>query len=618
MSLIKIIANNIEIDFVKESLTIKTENNALSRDFKISASSFPFLVIENKKTKLALGTRDLASVKKQKIVDVIVFEGSTIYYGELQILSYLNGFRKCNLKYSSKIFTLMNKKISEFMPVVSVIPDDENPIPYSEESEEIIEGSEYWKTYPLPFLDKNFPVVKWQFPTLSWINKFGVNLEADDEWYYFKNRINDYDDEGLILNTIEISGNEVNVKNKNVISPQIFLLTPLYYALKSIGFKAIGSVMENEFLKRLLFLSTKNNLTKSNYIKQVFPPLEYFTVPSHGFWSTNFYYNVTTPGTYYIKYKFEETTFPGDEFGVTFSIMYAGSVIFSYTYGANQPPQVFEGTVEFEVTGNESTHQLRFSYTTQQNIMPVYNLSSLNNDNKSHQMHPTIQLGRYLPDWTFATYLNELQNLFNLEITPDDFSKTLNLNFNETTINNSATFIVKKSLQFKSYDPAPYTAYLLKYDNDTDLALWITTSGPEEYVSQKSDFSENLSSKFKFIESTFTANLSDDVDSKSGVGLMIYDPANKPYISGNYLGQTLKIDGEKGIYSSFWKKFTKFLLQSSLVEVSGAFTEIEKNQISKLKRIFIDHQEYMISITESTETVQDNFMLKFKLQSITF
>jgi hypothetical protein len=43
MSLIKIIANGIELDFVKETLTIRKENNALIRNFKVSHSNFPFL-----------------------------------------------------------------------------------------------------------------------------------------------------------------------------------------------------------------------------------------------------------------------------------------------------------------------------------------------------------------------------------------------------------------------------------------------------------------------------------------------------------------------------------------------------------------------------------------------
>ncbi|KIQ22631.1 hypothetical protein RT99_05850 [Flavobacterium sp. MEB061] len=618
MSLIKIIANDIELDFVKETLSIKTENNAFSRDFKVSATSYPFLIIENTKTNNALGTRDLASVKKKKIIQVTVFDGGLKYYGELQVLTYLTNFRKCNLKYSSVILSIMNKKIADFMPIVSVIPDEENPVPYAEETSGIVEGSNYWQTYPLSFLNKIFPEVKWQFPTMNWFNKFGVGLESDDEWYYFKNKINEYDQNGLILNTYELIDNDMIVKNKNVVSPQVFLLSPLYYALESIGFKAIGSVCENDFIKRLLFLSTRNNLTLTDYFKQVFPPLAKFDAGNHFFWSTNFFYEIFTPGTYYIKYRFEEKTFPENPYGVTFNIMFAGSLIFSYVYPSNSPDKVFEGIVEFEVTGEELTHQLVFGYSTQQNVMPVYSLSTLNNDNKYHQMHPTIQLGRFLPDWTFGKYLNEMQKLFNLEIIPDDFSQTLALNFNEDTIANSATYEIKKSLNMSSYDPTPYNAFLLKYENEEDTALWITTEGVEDFNTQSSDFSQTLGSNFKYVPVTSSADLSDALESKSGSGLMIYDPTNKPFISENYIGQTLKMTGAKGIYQMFWRLQLKFLLNSSAVELSGAFTETEKNKILKLKRIFIDHQEYFISTMESTETQQENFKIKFNLFSITF
>lgn len=617
MSLLKIIANNLELDFVKESLSIKTENNAFTRDFKVSASSYPFLIVENRNTKLALGTRDLASVKKNKIIEVIVFEGGNKYYGELQVLSFPDGFRKCNLKYSSKIFSLMNKKIAEFMPVISVIPDEINPIPYTEESEQIIEGSEYWQTYPLPFLTANFPEVKWQFPTMNWFNKFGVALDATDEWFLYQNKINDYDSNGLILNSFHRTESVIKVENRNVVSPQVFLLSPLYYALKTINFKAIGTAFDNDFLKRLLILSTKDNLTHTSYIKLEFPPLYPFSdVPNA--WTTNFYYNITTPGKYSVKYYIEETTFPTDPYGRTFSIWWAGGIIYAYSYGSNRPSQVFEGIVEFEVTGQEGTNQLRFSYVTRSNQMPVYSLSSLNNDNEYHQMHPTIQLGRYLPDWTFGTYLNELQNLFNLEITPDDFSQTVNVNFNEESIVNGATHNIKKSLEIISYDNSPYNAFLLKYDNDEDEALWITSGSSEVYNTQSSDFLERLNSKFKYIPVTTSANLSEDIESKGGVGLMIYDPANKPNISVDFLGQTLKMNGDKGIYQVFWRKFLKFLFNSSSVELTGPFTENEKNKILKLKRIFIDHQEYMVSSIESSETQQENFNIKFNLLTITF
>jgi hypothetical protein len=99
---------------------------------------------------------------------------------------------------------------------------------------------------------------------------------------------------------------------------------------------------------------------------------------------------------------------------------------------------------------------------------------------------------------------------------------------------------------------------------------------------------------------------------------MIYDPVYGPYTVNNHLGQTLKIEGSKGIYEVFWRKFIKFLLNGSPVEMSGPFTESELNKILNLKRIFVDNQEYIIANLEYSETQQNNFEVKFSLKSVTF
>ncbi|HSD07890.1 hypothetical protein [Flavobacterium sp.] len=633
MGLIKIIANNYELDYVKESLSIKTENNALTRDFKVSATTYPFLIIENKKTKLGLGTRDMASIKKKKIIEVVVFEGGNKYYGELQVLSYLNGFRKCNLKYSSIILSIMNKKISDFMPVVSVIPDEVDPVPYTEKTETNLPGSEYWKTYPLPFLDKKFPEAKWQFPTMKWMNKFGVNLEADDPWYLYNNSINEYDEEGLIENKFTIISDVCTVENRNVVSPQIFLLAPAFYALQSLGFTLAGNFVNSEFIKRLLFYSSKNNLTETQPVKSseniVLPALaldSQYSVEGelmYNFYYTHKYIVATVAGRYIFEYEFEEPEYTSVDgmidrkFFTLFLYNEPIHVVFNHFPG--DPTNTYKGKVIIDVSEEQVGYNIFLNYYSPKNVFPAYTIKKTIVYPKTYyQMHPTIQLGRYLPDWTFGTYLNEMQNLFNLEINPDDFAKKLSINFNEETIINTATYVEKKSLMMTSYDPSPYNAFLLKYENDEDEALWITTETTELYIDQTSDFSQNLSSKFKYVPVTYTAELSDDLDSKSGTGLMIYDPASKPYISKDFLGQTLKMNGNKGICQVYWKKWIKFLLNSSSVELMGPYTETELQKILKLKRIFIDHQEYIISSLECTEAKQDIFKIKFNLQSITF
>jgi len=637
MSLLKIIANDTEIDFVKETLSIKTENNALSRDFKVSASNYPFLIIENDNTRKALGTRDIASIKKNKVIEVIVFEGGKKYYGELKILSYINGFRKCDLKYSSVILSIMNKKIAEFMPVVSVIPDELNPIPYSEKSPVPLEGSQHWKNYPVPFLDHNFPEVKWQFPTMKWLNKFGVDLEADDPWKAYRDHVNLYDENELVENYFTIVGDVCNVYNRNVPSPQIFILSPAFYALQSLGFTLSGNFINNEFIKRLLLYSNKNNLTETNVIKdtteEILPML--FSVPvyddEHNVIEILYYHGIKKyaaafAGSYIFEYNIFEPYFekaPDSDGRVAFNsfriYLETDEVKDLYVHWTGDPEKNYKGTVRIDISSEQVGSMIVMEYYCAFEDLPVHSIFlSSNYAQIYNQMHPTIELGRYLPDWTFGTYLNELQNLFNLEINIDDFAKKITIDFNEDTIENSSTYVVNKSLEMTSYEQTPYNAFLLKFDNDEDSAIWITTEGNAEFGSQTSNFLETLRSKFKNVPTTYTANLSEALDSKSGTGIMIYDPSKKPYISADFLGQTLAMNGSKGIYNVFWKIFLKFLLNSSPVELNGPFTETEKNKIIQEKRIFVDNQEYMIASTECKETQQDNFIIKFDLRSINF
>ena len=639
MSLLKIIANDTEIDFVKETLSIKTENNALSRDFKVSASNYPFLIIENDNTRKALGTRDIASIKKIKVIEVIVFEGGKKYYGELKILSYINGFRKCDLKYSSVILSIMNKKIAEFMPVVSVIPDELNPIPYSEKSPVPLEGSEHWKNYPVPFLDHNFPEVKWQFPTMKWLNKFGVDLEADDPWKAYQDHINLYDENGLVENYLTFVGENVNVFNRNVPSPQIFILSPAFYALQSLGFTLAGNFINNEFIKRLLFYSNKNNLTETHPVKETIDRSVFDHYDQVDIYEENpfgdlirvysYEHQHTTivaaiEGTYTFEYEIFEEEFVLEidarvEPVKSLQIYLEGKPQTQYVQYSGDASKNFKGSVSIEISSDDIGKNIIIERKTPSFVpLSVSIFQSTVYEKVYFQMHPTIQLGRYLPDWTFGTYLNELQNLFNLEINIDDFAKKITIDFNEDTIENSSTYVVNKSLEMTSYEQTPYNAFLLKFDNDEDSAIWITTEGNAEFGSQTSNFLETLRSKFKNVPTTYTANLSEALDSKSGTGIMIYDPAKKPYISADFLGQTLAMNGSKGIYQVFWKKFLKFQLNSSSVELTGPFTETEKNKINQLKRIFIDNQEYMIASTESKETQQDNFIIKFDLRSINF
>ena len=635
MSLIKIFANDIELDFVKETLSIKKENTALTRDFKVAHSTFPFLIIENLAAKQALGTRALASVNKIKTVEVTVFEGGKKYLGELQILSYLNGFRKCNLKYSSELLSIMNTKISTLMPTVSVVPYVGSPMPYVEKQNEDITGFIYyptnWETYPVSFLNQGFPDVKWQFPIMRWANKYGTQLTADDEWFDYQGFINNFNPEltSFIENSYVDTNYEIlSVSNKNVVSPQVYLLSPLLYALQSKGFTAEGDFYNHEFIKRILLQSSKTNLTETTLFKLIQScvftgSFSYF--PARNLYIKSVILSAPYAGDYIVNYSF---TFAGPVAKSVspslFELHFRNRTAFSIPEIIFSVTEITEDT--YTITGTQQVNiptagtGYSLMYLSKDQVMPLSYSLSLNSsiDKPYYKMHPTIQLGRFIPDWTFASYLNALQNFFNLDISIDDFSKKMYLNFNENTIATGEKVIVKKSMLSTTYEQTPYNAFILKYENDEDPALWITTAGTETYSTQKSDFSETLVSKFKLVPTTYMANLSEEYDSKSGVGLMIYNHDTFPYTVSSYEGQNLNIEGSGGIYESFWNNFIKFRLNTSVIEMSGPFTETELNKIMELKRIFVDDQEYIISDSQYSETLQDNFDVKFNLLSVNF
>lgn len=635
MSLIKIFANDIELDFVKDTLSIKKENNALIRDFKVSYNSIPFLIIENANTAKALGSRDLTSINKTKTIAVTIEEGGQQYYGELQILTYINGFRKCNLKYATALLSIMNKKISEFMPIVSVIPGETSPEPYVEK-ETVTPSGFYaptdWLNYPVDFIDKGFPDVKWQFPTMRWADKFGADLTADDEWLLYEGYINKFNEtfsefieNSYVDTTVEI----LSVANKNVPSPQIYLLAPLFYALEANDFKVTGDFYTNAFIKKLLFLSAKNNLCETILQKQiqncVFTGI-FYSFPAISTYEKSVTISNPVAGDYTVEYSF---TFAGPLASSITPPLY--QLIFANRTGFSARQTIFEikkiEESSFTISGSETITiptagtDFCFLYCSKNQVMPTsYTLNVVKAPSKTfHQMHPTIETGRYLPDWTFGTYLNALQNFFNLDIAIDDFSKKMTLNFNQETIDTGTVEIIRKSLEITSYEQTPNNAFLLKMANDTDTSLWITTAGSETFTTQTSKFSETLEAKFKLVDNNqITAKLSDDLISKDGVGLMIYNEEKLPYISESYSGQTLNIDGAGGIYETYWKKWLKFRLNSSSVEMSGPFTETELSKILKVRKIYIDYQLYMISSIEYQETQQQNFNVKLELSSITF
>ncbi len=499
-----------EIQFKRDSLTLKKENNSMFTDFKVPHSQFPFLVIENEITKKAFGPSDITSVKKNRVISVVVIEEESKFYGELEQISVLENFRKCNLKYSSDLLTVFNLKINKALPLICVNPLETNIVPYTEKRDSLLPNMEMWLDFAQSVVGKIFPEVKVQLPMMNWINKFGEVTDSAEPWYNYEGFVNLYTEPlpnvfGFILNSEFVDGMPFSNDEKNVPMPQIFLLSPLFYVLESIGWTFSGEFVEHELIRRLLFFSEKNNL-------------------------------------------------------------------FQTPFGS-----------------------------------PGY-------------MHTTIDMNRYIPDWTFGTYINNLKNQFNLNIKIDDLKKEMTLNFNEKITETEKTFVVENSLSYNSYDIAAFSSFVLKYENSDDAALFISKEEVVDYANNDDVFTKKIESKFKFMNSnTITTDITEELISKNGVGLLIYNELNRPYTSENTpAGYNLNLAGEKGIYETFFKRWLKFYLNASSCEVTGYFTKQELKQIVKLNSVYINNQHFRvvdITISEASNNFEE---VKMNLLSVNY
>ena len=235
-------------------------------------------------------------------------------------------------------------------------------------------------------------------------------------------------------------------------------------------------------------------------------------------------------------------------------------------------------------------------------------------------MHPTINLGRFVPEWTVGNYLNYIKNKFNLDITLDDFKKEITLNLNENIALTEEPAIITQSLKMTSYDIAANSSFVLKEENDEDAALFITQNEIIPYDGTTDDFTKVIESKFKILpRNGYTSVLSEDINDKEGVGLVIYDEATAPFTAeATENGFNLSIPGEKGIYETFFRRWLKFRLNGSDGEVIGYFTETEVAKINKAKAVYINNQRFRVIDVLTTEAANNYQEVKMRLLSVNY
>lgn len=625
----RILVNGIELDHVRDDARILDENSSFFDEIKVQHNTRPIRVRENESTLKALGEFSVNRAKKRKFFPCKVVMGAIRYNGVLTQNEKIPGFRKCDLKFGSEVNEIMDKKIASFFPRFSVIgapfPED-----FKDEAKDLYNCQDEWNTHAESLRGKIYPQVKWQMPEIAYRDKFGTDLSDDDAHYYYWDALNKRDvDDSLMQNAIISNSNYFKVHNKNVIAPQVYWLSPLFYAFQSIGYVLVGAVVSHPFFKRLLLLSEKNDNMVKVAVQPPGEPLRIDLVP----WTQRDVSGVLSgitamPFRTYVK----EITFTPENIGeyvlrydmdIPASSNFYGVQVYKGTkliaksggfYGG-----ALEGKLRFTVAEGQELTDYIFVYHHFQKKMP-YNfqlgwyqdLSELD----FYDPHPTIDFSRYIPEWTTADYLNNFQKQFNLKVDVDDVEKTISINFNEEDyLANGKIVPIFKSIQVAETKSIAVESYYLKYANDIDQGKFLAQH--DDVANDEN--TEPIETEFKYIP--FDRNhhqLSEVVEDKDGVGLMLYDAGSHPGTVESYNGINLQIPGEGGIFESFYKRWILFRLNASPCVLKGPFSKTELYQISKHKKLLIDNQVWLVKSIDYKENSIALFETEIEVESVTF
>jgi len=624
--MITILKNGIQIEVVKESLTINRENKFLDNDFRIQANSYPFMIVENENTRQALGSRNETSVNRNTFHDVVVVTPEGNFEGELQVLSYLNNYRKCNLRFFSPIYKLKDKKIGEFLPErISTISGPIQPLyGYEETRTTLIESGfmNTWETYGPTILTQGFPNTLFNLPAVRYPDKYGSEIKEGDDWFFYRGVINNtFYDEGVKYmwsnSYYIVSG--VQYVHQTVNTPMVYLLAPLKQAAESLGYTVKGDFYTNSFVRRLLFYTEKNNLTTID-LRNLEMTIPYL----NGGWEIAF-----------INFNIKSILFQlpiGKRYEIEMQLKKTHNVPISAKIGTNgiagnNVVDIFEDipynelqtvTAQFVTQSNGGSMGdvtvlfQRFSTITVEpfevSYIRIYEVA----EKKGYITHPIINLQRFVPDWSFIDYINEMKKLFNLKITTNDHDKTISLDyFNSKFVDKSGVEI--DSIAINNPETVEFDSLMLKYDNDEDDNVFVTKDTINIGKNVVGEHTKEVASKFKFLPTTKNGlTMTEEIEDKGGVGLLIYDheKTSTTYPVAEYAGFNLSLEN---IYNKNHQlSFTNYL--TSVIYSPDAFlSKKQVRDITALDFIFIDNKRYYVNTMSYKETPNGSYQTKFEL-----
>lgn len=615
----QIIVNDISLNFVKETLTIKENLDAFQDSFTLPGTLFPFLIVNDDLANQALGVIELGSRFISKEVACKIRFRESVYNAILTQKSVLDtGYRKCDIKFTGDLLDILSKPVKDLLPSIYLDPLAGD---YSDDYTASYDQS-VWTAHSASLYGKIWPQVKYQVPQIKF-----RELEEDSMNSFSGNINNKVNTTQLYLNEYNIlTPTTAEIVNKSVLQPKIFLLSVLEYIMDSIGWSFTGSFISNTAIKSALIdIGTLNSFKISR------------PAPS-----TSYDMQSTPFANVVVSFTFGLASISG--ISQDFSIDTVGD--YKITYALATSPQsspssgyhgvmLMKGTQEIDSVSFDDAVDIQDSFDleiTSSNVNDTYTLvyynrylvtPSLLTLNVSLDLdlpdfiayHPTINLDRYIPDWRVSDYFNFLKNVFNLKYRVDNEKKTLDISFRNDLINynNVHKLDIDVAINNPTYSQEPN--YLLKHATDLYDTVLIN-SRTIEINGSPSTGTKEINTGIKTIKGVISLYTPEYVEA-SGTGIVFYNPITDGITNEAY-GISLLVTGPSGLYNRLWKTWLFSILNAYTVTIEGYFTTYDLSFFREKEKIFIDDQLYLVKSIESKEKESGSFEASIELETVSF
>lgn len=584
----KVIVNDFILDLTSKGVTSVEKNNVF-RDNITKSFSLPFNLKLTKEISEAFGIIQINGVVNYKTkIPVVIFKASEYFNGYIKISKIIKQEVTLTLYYGRETLPVYDKKLNQL----------------SFEKIDVVDV----KTFAKKQNSKQWPQVTHNFVTVR-----DENFKENANYQNFEGYINNTNNGNFISNSYQTVEEQQMLFNRNVMVPMPYLLEILKVGYLEENKVILGDFVDDVFNHKILHVPENHleRLSSITYNDTNFnQPTSSFVNSNNVFSSYALNYDTYSQGTYILDFKFEMPA----HIAVFFDLKITQNETVIYSLKSENSAVSINETIIVNVDTENTTEFVNVSLTLREQIPSISKYNSFVfrlQDDKLNVFKNKYDLADFMPDITFREFVNEVENLFNLDVDVQD--NVVYLNYLDKSLKK---LIFEDKSIYQIEDPVrkidDSKTFSLKLANDSEIfvgkngVLPVTSSdGLESHTSIEIDV---IPLTVQNIDGIKTAN---QVKETAALKLILYNGlvGNLPLAASSFNNRKLDING----FYSNWVNWLKFRTSSEIVEDSfyastsedfnirkGLLKYNKKHVIKEVKTVTVNSRFNKVSIISET------------------